>query len=358
MNKYIDLLRICQSENGVYPEIVPSLSVGDAVNGWSDAGVILVWEMYQQYGNKQLISTNLDAMCKYVDCLVATSDNYIRTKSGYSDHNAMSNIDIDVADTAQCAYVSLLLAKMCTAIGKNDIADKYMNIYESYKSAWQSAYINDNGTIGDWIQSSYVLGLEFGLYPDGLDQNGAEWLNTSISYSDYHLSTGYIATQFLLPILCDYGYGQTAYKILMQDTFPSWNDMLSRGNTTINEGWKTMYDCGDGTYAINGSLNHMALGSVGQWIYEYMLGIKRDENSPAFKHFYIEPVVSSELEYAQGSYKSMYGEIKSSWKIEGNEIIYDFTIPANTTATVSLDADGYNNMNLGAGTYQYKIPCN
>jgi alpha-L-rhamnosidase len=342
----------------VYPEIVPSLSVGDAVNGWSDAGVILVWEMYQQYGNKELISKNLDAMCKYVDCLVATSDNYIRTKSGYSDHNAMSNIDNDIADTAQCAYVSLLLAKMCTAIGKNDIADKYMNIYESYKSAWQSAYINDNGSIGDWIQSSYVLGLEFCLYPNGLEQSGADCLNTSIYYSDYHLSTGYIATQFLLPILCDYGYGQTAYKILMQDTFPSWNDMLSRGNTTINEGWMTMYDCGDGTYAISGSLNHMALGSVGQWMYEYMLGIKRDENSPAFKHFYIEPVVSKELEYAQGSYKSMYGEIKSSWKIEGNEIIYDFTIPANTTATVSLDADGYNNMNLGAGTYQYRIPCN
>jgi alpha-L-rhamnosidase len=289
---------------------------------------------------------------------VATSDNYIRKKSGYSDHNAISNIDEDIADTAQCAYVSLLLAKMGEVVGNNDVADKYMNIYDNYKTAWQKEYINDNGSIGDFLQSSYVLGLAFGLYPDRLDQNGAECLNTSISYSDYHLSTGYIATQFLLPTLCDYGYAQTAYKILMQDTFPSWNNMLSKGNTTITEGWYTMYDCSDGTYGINGSLNHMALGSVGQWIYEYMLGIKRDENAPAFKHFYIEPLVSMELQYAQGSYKSMYGVIKSSWVIDGNEIIYNFTIPANTTATVSLGIDEYNNMTLEAGTYQYVVPCN
>jgi alpha-L-rhamnosidase len=202
------------------------------------------------------------------------------------------------------------------------------------------------------------LGLEFGLYPEKLSEKGAYCLNSAIITNEYHLNTGYIATQFLLPILCDYGYNETAYKILMQNTYPSWNNMLLMGNTTITEAWNTMYDLGDGTYTINGSLNHMALGSVGQWIYEYMIGIKRDEESPAFKHFYIEPIVNTDMEFATGSYKSMYGIIESSWRIVENEVVYNFIIPANTSATVSLGKEEYNNMELNAGAYEYRINCN
>jgi alpha-L-rhamnosidase len=355
MNKYVDLLNVGQSSNGAYPEIAPSINIDDAVNGWSDAGVILVWEMYQQYGNIAIIEKNLEAMCRYVDLLVDSSNDFIRTKEDYGDHNAAAGIDADIIDTAQCAYVALLLSKMGKAVGNSDVTNKYEQVYNQYKSAWQKAYINEDGSIGDWLQSEYVLGLAFGLYPEGLAQNGADCLNIAVSANDSHLNTGYIATQFLLPTLCDYGYAKTAYNILKQDTYPSWNNMLLMGNTTITEGWSTMHDNGDDTYRINGSLNHMALGSVGQWIYEYMLGIKRDEDSPAFKHFYLEPVVDMELEFAQGSYMSMYGEIKSSWRIDGNEIVYDFTIPANTTATVSLGIDGYDNMELSAGSYEYRV---
>jgi alpha-L-rhamnosidase len=87
-----------------------------------------------------------------------------------------------------------------------------------------------------------------------------------------------------------------------------------------------------------------------------MLGIRRDENSPAFKHFYLEPVVNVDMEFAQGSYESVYGVIESSWRIEENEIIYNFTIPTGTTATVSLGFEGYDNMELAAGMYEYKLP--
>jgi alpha-L-rhamnosidase len=280
----------------------------------------------------------------------------MRTSGGYSDHNALASIDDDIADTAQCAYVSLLLAKMGDAVGNNEVVDRYSKIYESYKSAWQGAFINEDGTIGEWQQSLYTIGLAFGLYSDEMADKGASYLNAAVVANDYHLNTGYIATQFLLPVLCDYGYTETAYKVLMQDTYPSWNKMISYGNTTITEGWNTIYDNNDGTYGINGSLNHMALGSVGQWIYEYMLGIRRDDAFPAFKHFYLEPVINTEIGYAQGSYKSMYGYIESGWKIEGNNVLYNFVIPPNTSATVSLGVSDYNNMELAAGTYEFTIP--
>lgn len=173
--------------------------------------------------------------------------------------------------------------------------------------------------------------------------------------NDYHLNTGYIGTQFLLPVLCQYGYIDTAYRILQQDTYPSWNNMLSYDQTTLTESWFTCRDNGDGTYKINGSLNHPGLGTVGQWLYSDVLGIRRDESGPGFRHFYIQPLPGGGLTYASGSYESVYGTIESSWRLEGNEMVFCFTIPANTTATVTLPDGQYQNMELGAGKYEYRI---
>lgn len=355
LRKYTKMLIDGQDENGAFPEIAPSIGMNSGANGWSDAGVIMVWELYQQYGDLQLIRENLDAMCRYVDHLVDTSENYVRTEHHYGDHNAISGLDDDIANTAQCAYVAGLLAKMSADIGEKEIANKYTMVYNQYKRAWQELYINADGSIDCWLQSAYTLGLAYGLYPADLEEKGAACLNNAVVANDYHLNTGYIATQFLLPVLCKYGYIDTAYRILRQDTYPSWNDMLALGQTTITEAWNSRYDTGDGGYAINGSLNHFGLGTVGQWLYSDVLGIKRDETSPGFKHFYLRPLPGGELTYAKGSYECVYGTIESAWEVKGEELVFRFVIPANTTATVTLPDTQYQNMELGAGTYEYHI---
>ena len=79
----------------------------------------------------------------------------------------------------------------------------------------------------------------------------------------------------------------------------------------MTERWESYYEITDGTYGINGSLNHYSLGSVGAWLYQDVLGIRRDENNPGYKHFYIEPIVGGGLSYAKGSYESVYGTIIS-----------------------------------------------
>lgn len=358
LRKYVEMLIGCQGENGAFPEIAPSIDADSSANGWSDAGIILVWELYQQYGDREIIRENLDAMCRYMDYLVDTSDNFIRTQPGYNDHNAVSTPDDDIINTAQCAYVAKLLSKMSADIGENDIAKKYDMVYNQYKKAWQDHYVNADGSIDCWLQSAYTLGLAYGLYPGELEAQGAACLDRAVAANDYHLNTGYIGTQFLLPVLCKYGYVDTAYRVLQQDTSPSWNSMLSRDQTTLTESWFTCRDIGDGLYRVNGSLNHPGLGTVGQWLYSDVLGMKRDETAPGWKHFYIQPLVGGGMTYASGSYESVYGKIESSWKLEENEILFCFTIPANTTATVSLPDEQYQNMELGSGRYEYRIALN
>ncbi len=355
MYKYIDTLRISQNDNGSYPQIVPLVEQTGGSNGWSDAGVIIVWEMYQQYGNKQIIRDNLSAMCRYVDYLVETSDQFIRNFEAYNDHNAISYMDDACCNTAQCTYVAKLLVQMCDIVGEKELAEKYRNIYEQYLSAWQENYLGEDGSIGEWRQSEYTIALAYGLYPEELEQAGAEKLNFSVEASEYHISTGYITTPHILSVLCKYGYIDTAYKLIQQTEAFSWNYMLEQGATTLTEGWHVISSNEDGMININGSLNHVAMGAVGQWFYTDVLGIRRDEASPAYKHFYLEPRIGGDLTYAKGSYDSMYGKIESEWEVTDEGIRFRFVIPANTSATVTLPSEEYRNMELESGTYEFYV---
>lgn len=355
MYKYIDALRVSQNEDGSYLQIVPFVDKIGGANGWSDAGIIIVWEMYQQYGNKQVIIENLSAMCKYMDYLVGTSNQFIREQKNYNDHNALSYMEDACCNTAQCTYVARLLAEMCDIVGEKELCEKYTDIYEKYLAAWRTNFLREDGSIGNWLQSEYAIALAYGLYPKELEQVGAEKLKISIEASGYHIATGYITTPHILSMLCKYGYAETAYKVIQQIGYSSWNFMLEQGVGTLTEGWNTIFVNEDGSIRINGSLNHVALGAVGQWFYTDVLGIRRDEEQPAYKHFYLEPQVGGGLTYAKGSYDSIYGKIESAWEVTEEGIEFHFVIPANTSATVTLPGGEYQGMELGSGVYDFII---
>ncbi|MBR5577531.1 MAG: family 78 glycoside hydrolase catalytic domain [Lachnospiraceae bacterium] len=355
MKKYVDFLRISQLDNGAYRQIVPFVDATGGSNGWSDAGVIIVWELFQQYGDLRIVKENLSSMKKYVDYLVDTSENYLRKDLGYNDHNALSYMEDSCCNTAQCAYVSGLLAKMCEFAGETKEAEKYYEIQEKFTDTWRSNFLKEDGSIGNWLQSEYALALGYGLYPQGLGEKGAEKLNISITQGDYHIGTGYITTPLILTQLCNYGYTDTAYKLIQQESYPSWGYMLQEASA-LTESWFTILKTEEEKIRITGSLNHLALGSVGQWFYTDVLGIKRDEKNPAYKHFYLEPRIGGELTYAGGSYDSAYGKIESSWEIIGEEIKFRFVIPANTTATVTLPDERYRGVELGSGEHEISIP--
>lgn len=355
MRQYVTALRDGQNADGSYPELAPSVSTDGGANGWSDAGIVLTWRLYQQYADSTILYENYDSMCKYVDYLVSTSDNYLREYSGYGDHNAVSTLDDTLCNTAQCAYVVDLLAKISGVLGEQQQQKKYEDIVSNYRQTWQNTYILEDGSIECWLQSAYTLGLAFNLYPQELKEAGAACLNTAVQYNEYHLNTGYIATPYILQTLCKYGYEDTAYQVVQQQTYPSWGYMFAHGATTITEAWNTYYENDDGTFGINGSMNHYGLGSVGAWFYEDVLGIRPDEDNPGYKHFYLEPLTGGGLTYAKGSYESVYGTIYSEWYVEGDNIEYHFIIPDNTTATVTLPDEKHQNMELPSGEYRYTI---
>lgn len=351
MDNYLYYLRESQTEEGAYADIVPYRACDYGNNGWADAGIFITWYHYLQYGDKQIILDNYEAMCRYVDYLVETSENFIRTKQAYGDHNGVTDTPQELTNTALCAQVSQLLADMAQVIGEEEDGAYYQSLSEQYKSAWQQQFVQENGAVECWTQTAYTLGLQFGLFGDK-QELAAGHLATCVAYAENHLNTGYVGTQFLLPTLTEYGMTEQAYALLEQTTYPSWLYMVQNGATTVYERWNGYQQLENGEYMLQGSLNHCGLGSVNEFLFRYILGIEADAQNPGFKHIILQPTIGGSLTYAKGSYESIYGTIVSEWEKTEEGVVYHTIIPANTTATLVLPSGETRELESGEHTIQ------
>jgi alpha-L-rhamnosidase len=207
------------------------------------------------------------------------------------------------------------------------------------------------------------------MAPPSLEPKLTQNLVKDIESRNWHLSTGFLGTPFLLFVLTDHGYTDVAYRLLLNETYPSWGYMLSKGATTWWERWNG--DTGDP--AMN-SYNHYAFGSVIAWVYRYVVGIDTSLEAPGFKKILVRPHIDSRLTSAKGEYNSVYGKISTEWSTTSDgRFQLNLTIPANAKAEISLPAlrgssafedgkkldleisDGAFVIPVGSGVYHFEV---
>lgn len=344
--KYLEDMRLLQTDGGSFTDMAPRNFATDwdgrggaaTNNCWGDAPVVIAWNLYTQYGDASVLKENYDALCKWVDVLEATSENYIRRWGGYGDHLALESTPAEITDTAWCARSADLLSRMAQVLEKPEDAAHYREVYDNFKTAWQNAYILPDGMTVCNSQTSYALGLSFGLFPEELTTAATGHFLQLIENSNYHINTGFAGIGYLLPSFSAQGHDEAAYRLLLQKEAPSLLYQVQKGATTTWEIWNAYREEPDGTYFLDGSFNHYTYGTSAGFLYTHTLGIESDEKSPGYKHFSLTPRVTEALSYADGSYQSPYGLITSKWERTDEGYHFAFTVPANTTATLTLPA--------------------
>ena len=372
LRRYLRSMRDVQRTDGRFPDIAP---LGGGFGGllWGSAGITVPWECYQQYGDTILLSEHYDAMKRYIqyiiDNTIETETNLIVQTRSWGDLCDWLGLEDEKNDKslvweAYFIYDLELMAKMATALGKAADAEWFRELHAARKDFFNKTYIEPEtgktlfsafvpekkGSHID-IQTSYVLPLAFNIIDEEnrnkVIANLAETVKRENTTDrgqqcpSYSLMTGFIGTSWINKALSDYGHSDLAYRLLQQTSYPSWLYSIEQGATTI---WERLnsYTRTDGFGGNNrmNSFNHYSFGAVGAWMYNYSLGIQRDETSPGFKQFVLKPMPdpTGKMTYARGYYDSMYGRIESGWKVESGVIRYTFTVPANTTATLYLPA--------------------
>ncbi|BDI31194.1 hypothetical protein CCAX7_32450 [Capsulimonas corticalis] len=343
--KWMQDVEDAQSSQGGFSDVSPrTVDDSDGAPAWGDAGVIVPWTVYQAYGDKGIVEKHWAAMNRWMDYITSVNPGGLWMERRNNDFGDWLSINADtpkdVLATAYYAYDASLMARMARALGHTEEAAKYDALFAHIKDAFNTAFVSPDGKIKGDTQTGYVLALRFQLLPDALRPMAATHLTDDIAAKNSHLSTGFVGVGYLCPTLTATGHNDVAYKLLQNDTFPSWGFSIRQGATTIWERWDGWTpDKGFQDPGMN-SFNHYSLGSVGQWLYQDVAGIDTDPDQPGYKHILMHPHPGPGLSHASATFDSIHGPITSAWKIDNGVFVWNVTVPANTTATAWIPAAG------------------
>ncbi|MEI7908064.1 MAG: family 78 glycoside hydrolase catalytic domain [Verrucomicrobiota bacterium] len=336
-----------QLASGSFTDVSPNTGTSSGTPAWGDAGVICPWTIYQAYGDLRLLGKCYPSMVKWVEWCRANSSSSIRVSNRGGDYGDWLSINADtnkeLIGTAYYAYSARLVSKAASALGKSADAATYEALFQTIKTAFINKYVNaSTGAITGNTQCAYAMALKFDLLPDNLRGAVAQLLENDVIAKGNHLSTGFVGVSYLLPQLTAAGKTDTAYRLLLQDTFPSWLFSVKLGATTIWERWDGWTPQSGFQNAGMNSFNHYSLGSCGEWLFGTVAGIDQDPASTGYQKIIIHPQPGSQLTSASASLRTIRGRISSSWHQYTGGFTLDTEIPANTSAVVFVPATAAN----------------
>ncbi|MGO8930628.1 MAG: family 78 glycoside hydrolase catalytic domain [Limisphaerales bacterium] len=330
-----------QRADGQYPCVAPCVVAGnDGGPAWADAGVICPWTIYEVYGDRRVLERHYDAMKRFIEFCRQRSTPDLLPPNNYHCFGDWLSINADtpkdVIYTAFFAHCARLAGRAAAVLGKASEAEAFERMFITIRDAFCRAYVTADGRIKGDTQTCYALALAFDLVQGEQAKLAANYLVEDIEKRGWHLSTGFIGTKHLLLVLTQIGRPDVAYRLLHNDTFPSWGFSIKQGATSIWERWdgwtpeKGFQDPGMNSFA------HYSFGAVYQWMVENIGGIR--SAAPSYKEIRITPQPDDKLRSAAVAYRGIRGLIATDWREKDGKLLFDVTIPANTTAQVALPA--------------------
>ncbi|MGO4375359.1 alpha-L-rhamnosidase C-terminal domain-containing protein, partial [Paenibacillus sp. MCAF20] len=317
---------------------------------WGDAAVICPWTLYECYGDIRVLRQQYASMKAWVEYIRSQGDHEYLWNSGFhfgdwlgldaKENSHVGATPKDLIATAFYAYSTELLMKAAAVIGNSEDAIAYKDLHENIITAFRHEFVTPGGRVASPTQTAYVLALMFDLLEETDRDRTVKMLADHIKENGIHLTTGFVGTPYLCPVLTRFGYTDLAYQLLLQKEYPSWIYSVLQGATTIWEHWDGIKM--DGTFWPEGmnSFNHYAYGSIGEWLYRIAGGI--DLAEPGYKKIRIHPQLGNTFSWVEASLLSVHGMISVSWKKRDNGFVeMEVDIPANTTADVVIPAKRY-----------------
>jgi len=376
-----------QSPEGKVPHVIPDVLNGEGGStAWADASIIVPWTVYLSYGDQRILETQYPSMKAWIGYMDSRANanhlwigdthfgDWLAFATSNSDYTGATT-EKDLIATAYYCYSTDLMGKIATILGHKEDAQKYQQSVVEIKKAFNHEFVTPSGRLVSHTQTAYALALAFDMLPENLVPKAAEYFANDVQKFK-HLTTGFVGTPLLCKTLSSIGRDDLAYMLLNNKEYPSWLYPVLQGATTIWERWDGQKP--DGSFQDVGmnSFNHYAYGAIGEWLYRHVSGIDINPNHPGYKHIILAPHPGGGLKNAAASIITLYGKVESNWKFENEDFVYEVTIPANTTATVTLPfakaeqvkQDGLPvkagyvqksnelQLDLGSGKYSFRYP--
>ena len=380
-------MRLDQHEDGAVPVTVPNhpyqdktqkiLSGGSITSsGWGDACISLPYDHYMAYGDMTVLKDHYPAMKKWLayiqkEAAIQPDDYgsyteerkkrnpYLWTK-GYhfgdwlipSLREKPDGVALGTKETAAvvgaCFYAISVanFIKVCEVLGNTAEVVVYGQLLEKIRWAIREEFVGNDGTVHQSnLQGLYVMILKSEAVEGPLREKVLKKLIRLIADNEGCLDTGFSSVSYLLDVLSYNGARDEAYKLLYQKKAPSWLYMVDQGATTIWENWMAIRP--DGTVT-DSSYNHYAFGSVGDWIYRHIAGIR--PIAAGYEKVLICPDFDSGLTHCRCGHETPYGPLNVNWANRDGKKVLKVEIPIGIQARISFDGD---EEEVGSGNYEY-----
>ncbi len=387
LRKWMRDVRDTQLPNGSFTGVAPTAQYGCDLGeqlGWADAGVIVPWTMWRQFGDPAIVAENWEAMSRYVRLIGKTkfdspdarshqwadwlSSEKLESCSGASHDTLPDGSRRPSADALRlwqylgCCYWLLdsrMMAEMAEPAGRASEKSQWLEEADRALAFIREKFVDpSDGMLVPLfrdMQTPALFALALGVLAPEAARATRDALLENIRSGGDRLKTGFLGTSILMDTLTrDCDAADVAYSLLLQHAFPSWLYSVDQGATTIWERWNS-YTKADG-FGPNGmnSFNHYAYGAVREWMFRYMAGIREDKTAPGFRRIVLAPVPDPRVGYVRASYRAPTGTIESAWRYEDGKWIWEFAIPANTSATVVLP--GEEPVRVASGRHRIERP--
>jgi alpha-L-rhamnosidase len=353
--KFVQDMADAQREYGSFTDVSPMVSdwaiPADGAPGWADAGVVVPWVAYRFYGDQALLRRHWEPVRRFVDYVIQHNPDGAWANRRGNDYGDWVPAGGQTDRTALATLIHLntcdLAARWAQVIGKEADAHRLLLRHRRVRKAFRKAWCA-GGRIRGGSQTLYALALHYGVFDPVEKVAAVGALAADIEARGDHLSTGFLGTPVLLPALSDGGRHDLALKLLLNRDYPSWGYMVAKGATTIWELWNS-----DTAGPDMNSRNHLAYGSVGEWIFGWLAGIRPAE--PGFRRVLIHPhpgAPGSELTRLTARYRSIRGPIEVEWRVTADSFLLRVDVPPKTSAVVVLPDGSRVSARSGSSSYR------
>jgi len=367
-HKWMRDMRDSQDEVGGFPGVAPTSQYGEETMrlGWADAGIIVPWTVWRQFGDVSIIDENWDAMVRFLDRIEQSKYSVEANKAQNGNYHWADWLSYEPLEShswkafiggkhangpmpetlaywnylSACYWVidASMMADMAKASGRD--AARFEESAATARDYIRSSFLRPDGSfkveVLNTMQTPALFALKAGIVEGEAKDATVERLRENFAAHGGCLQTGFLGTSILMETLTANGMADIAYDVLFQEKDPSWLYAVLNGATTIWERWNSYtYEKGMGPKGMN-SFNHYAYGCVCQWIWERAAGICADASAPGFRHIVMSPVFDKRLGWLDAEYESAAGTVRSSWKYEGDALTWTFSIPEGCVASVTL----------------------
>ena len=319
--------------DSVFVDTAPYVGIKYCGISWESAFLITQYSLYLYYNDTEIIKELYELDKHWMDKVARIHPDGL-VEEGLSDHESLEPVPVQLTGTCHYLQCARIMKTFASIMGDDINSEKYEKLAEKLQSLVRAEFWDK--PVGGKInrQTLFSTLLYHNIIPKKEIPAAKDSLKKAVQAGPSgHFNTGIFGTKYVLETLSQYSAPNEVFKIINSTSYPGWGHMIDRGATTIWETWKES----DNTY----SNCHPMFGTVTEWYYRWLAGIRPIPERPGFNEFTLAPNTPPELDFVNCTYYSPHGPIVSNWK-KGQDIYhFEFEIPEGSLANVDLPVSNF-----------------